>query len=311
MSEKYIDNNEISAEFIRSLSRGYAGGRKKAADDCPFAGDAIAYAFEELAPDAHQKVENHLESCRVCMNLVLDARAADIASQALAAQPAKVLPALSDAINRSQKPSLFKKLAAGFRWSSMALKIIATPVAVLCFMFLIAGLDVLDRVNPTLQKTNRTEQPLYVTQKTDPAPVSKKKRTGSSTTVDQQEPSSIKSFGVHEGWSTDPFAPALNNQSGRAARHKSGPKRMPGSPLEKLDLSQLKLVGVMLSDKGNTALVEDASGKGYVIREGSYVGNNAGRVTRILKDRVVVEEKIENVHGKIIPQKSVIKLDKP
>jgi len=85
----------------------------------------------------------------------------------------------------------------------------------------------------------------------------------------------------------------------------------PGTPLEALDLSQVKLVGVTLSDKGNTALVEDASGKGYVIKKGTYIGGNGGKVILILKDRFIIEEEIEDVHGKIISQKTVIKLHKP
>ena len=311
MSEKFIDQNEIAAEFMNSLSRSFAGDRKEMATDCPFSENAIAYAFAELAPAARQKIEDHIESCRDCMNLVLDARAADIESQAQAVQAATVLPALSDAINRLPEPSLVDKLAAGFRQSFLVLKIIAAPVAVICFMYLLANLNVLDGANFAVVKSETAERPLFVAKKITPAPIAEKKKTGPPTTVNREEPSSISSFSMREGWSTDPFKPALNNESGRVAKHKSRKKHLPSSPLAKIDLSQLKLVGVMLSDKGNTALVEDASGKGYVIREGTYIGTNAGKVTQILKDRVVVEEQIEDVHGKLISQKSVIKLHKP
>ena len=67
----------------------------------------------------------------------------------------------------------------------------------------------------------------------------------------------------------------------------------------------------MLSDKGNTAMLEDASGKGYVVKEGVFIGPNAGKVIEILKDRVIVEEQIEDVHGNVIPHKIVIRLNKP
>jgi type IV pilus assembly protein PilP len=61
-----------------------------------------------------------------------------------------------------------------------------------------------------------------------------------------------------------------------------------------VDLSQLKLVGIIVSPTGNKALVEEPSGKGYVITRGTYVGPNFGRVKRILPDRVVVEEEVED-----------------
>jgi Tfp pilus assembly protein PilP len=34
-------------------------------------------------------------------------------------------------------------------------------------------------------------------------------------------------------------------------------------------------------------------GKGYVLREGTYVGRNSGRVARIIKEKVIIEEEIE------------------
>ena len=129
MIEKNIDNTEIPAELMDTLRRSYAGDREKVVEDCPVAGNAIAYALEELAPDARQKVEDHLQFCRVCMNLVIDARAAEIESQAQGGRPTTVLPALSDAINRPAKPSLIEKLAAGFKMPTMVPKIIATAAA--------------------------------------------------------------------------------------------------------------------------------------------------------------------------------------
>ena len=67
----------------------------------------------------------------------------------------------------------------------------------------------------------------------------------------------------------------------------------------------------MLSDKGNKALVQDASGKGYVVHEGTFIGTNAGRVSEILNDRVIIEEQIEDAYGKIYTRKRVLKISKP
>jgi type IV pilus assembly protein PilP len=71
-------------------------------------------------------------------------------------------------------------------------------------------------------------------------------------------------------------------------------RKLPLTPLQKIDLSQLKIVGIMVIPTGNKALVEDPSGKGYVITKGTYVGANFGRVKRILKDRIIVEEEVED-----------------
>ena len=50
--------------------------------------------------------------------------------------------------------------------------------------------------------------------------------------------------------------------------------------------------------------------KGYVIKEGTYIGNKGGQVTKILKKSVVVEEKYLDVYGKIAVRKSELKLRK-
>ena len=301
MIEKNFDNTEIPAKLMDTLRRGYAGDREKAVEDCPVSENAIAYAFEELAPDARQKVKDHLQSCRACMNLVLDARAAETESQAHGSRPETVLPALSNAINRPAKPSLIAKLAAGFRMPSMMPKIIATAAAS-CMVVPIAYYALID---PTVVK----KLPV-VKNSIAPAQIEKKKQIHPPANNSQEEPASFNSISTREEWATDPFEPLFNGKSGRVAAKKKRASH-PRTPLEALDLSQMKLVGVTLSDKGNTALVEDASGKGYVIKEGAYIGANAGKVIQILKDRFIIEEEIEDVHGKIITQKRVIKLHKP
>lgn len=73
----------------------------------------------------------------------------------------------------------------------------------------------------------------------------------------------------------------------------------PLTPLQKFDLSQLKLVAIVSTPEGNIALVEDSTGKGYFVKKGTEIGKNEGKVTKILKDRIVVEELYEDVFGKV------------
>jgi type IV pilus assembly protein PilP len=87
-------------------------------------------------------------------------------------------------------------------------------------------------------------------------------------------------------------------------------KRAPRTPLEKIDLSQLKLVATVRAPSGDRALVEDGAGKGYIVKKGTYMGMNSGSVIEIANDRVIVEEEVETALGEINIQKRELKLQK-
>ncbi|MDX1709466.1 MAG: pilus assembly protein PilP [Desulfobacterales bacterium] len=109
----------------------------------------------------------------------------------------------------------------------------------------------------------------------------------------------------------DPFEPLFRDKPSVAIVKKKRKKRIPRTPLEKIDLSQLKLVGIILASSGNRALVEESNGKGYVIKSGTYVGTNAGKVVRIEKDKVIVAEEYEDVLGNVTLRNKELKLPKP
>lgn len=69
------------------------------------------------------------------------------------------------------------------------------------------------------------------------------------------------------------------------------------SPLERFDLSQLKIVGVVWDIKEPRAMVEDSTGLGYVVKVGTPIGSNDGRVKAIQRDQIVVEENYEDAYG--------------
>jgi len=83
------------------------------------------------------------------------------------------------------------------------------------------------------------------------------------------------------------------------------------TPLEKLDIGQLKLVGIVSMPGRSMAMVEETGGKGYVVRKGTYMGVNSGQVVEIARDRVVIEEEVENFLGKIVVRTRELKLQKP
>ncbi len=110
----------------------------------------------------------------------------------------------------------------------------------------------------------------------------------------------------------DPFEPLFRQQPAAKSKKKKRKRRKgPLTPLEKVDLSQLRLTGVILAKTGNRALVREASGKGYVVKVGTPIGINSGRIVQILKDRIIVEEEVEDLLGKVTVKKRTMTLRKP
>jgi type IV pilus assembly protein PilP len=111
----------------------------------------------------------------------------------------------------------------------------------------------------------------------------------------------------------DPFEPLYRAKpkAVEKKKKKKRPKRVPRTPLEMVDVSQLKLSAIITAPSGNRALVEEASGKGYVIRAGTPIGIHWGKVAEIKIDRVIVEEEVENLMGDYVKRKREMKLNKP
>jgi Tfp pilus assembly protein PilP len=112
----------------------------------------------------------------------------------------------------------------------------------------------------------------------------------------------------------DPFMPLFKKESPEEKMVAETPKkkrRIPRTPLERLDLSQLKLVGIIMSTDSQKALVEESSGKGYIVTKGTYIGRNGGRVTNIQSDRIIIKEEVVDVLGKSKIKKTELKLQKP
>ncbi|MEE8397361.1 MAG: pilus assembly protein PilP [Desulfobacterales bacterium] len=109
----------------------------------------------------------------------------------------------------------------------------------------------------------------------------------------------------------DPFRPWFENEIATDAVGAKSKAHVLQTPLEKLDLSQLKLVGIILSPSGNMALVEEPSGKGYVIAKGTYIGSNRGKVAKILKGKVIVEETVSYGLSETSTRRKELKLQKP
>ena len=90
----------------------------------------------------------------------------------------------------------------------------------------------------------------------------------------------------------DPFKPFI-----QFTATKAGAKGVPLTPLQRYETSQLKLVAIIAAREGNVALVEDSAGKGYFLKKGTAIGMSDGKVTQILKDRVVIQEFEQGITG--------------
>ena len=113
----------------------------------------------------------------------------------------------------------------------------------------------------------------------------------------------------------DPFENPLKKEGPQSTVEEevepNQPDRIRQTPLERIDLSQLTLVGVIKFLSGYKAIVEEQSGKGYMIQVGTYIGSNYGQVTEIQNDRIVIQEKVKDILGKYKDQTSYLKLQKP
>jgi type IV pilus assembly protein PilP len=134
------------------------------------------------------------------------------------------------------------------------------------------------------------------------------KTTEDTKKVEKKEPEKKEEikYAYNPAGKPDPFKPFIQLNPVR----ESG-RNVPLTPLQKYEISQLKLVAVIATSEGSIALVEDAAGKGYFLKKGTGIGQNEGKVTRILKDRVIVEEKYQDIFGKTKTNEVSIMLHRP
>jgi len=105
----------------------------------------------------------------------------------------------------------------------------------------------------------------------------------------------------------DPFRPIEG--ASQVQRAEAAPEQEePLTPLQKMELSQVKLVAVVLAGENTSALVEDSTGLGYIIKVGTPIGTHQGKVVGIYEDRVEVEEVYKNYLGQTKTRLSALKL---
>ena len=102
----------------------------------------------------------------------------------------------------------------------------------------------------------------------------------------------------------DPFFPFLTQEIMKAeAKAKA---ELTGT--QKFEPAQLTLVAIVSGKRGFLAMVQDASGIGYVLRKGTKIGET-GEVIQITPDKVVIEQ-VKNMAGERTSRKVEMILSK-
>jgi Tfp pilus assembly protein PilP len=107
-----------------------------------------------------------------------------------------------------------------------------------------------------------------------------------------QEETGEESYHYDPREKRDPFLSPYYHQ------HEQARPEEAKTPLQRFDLGQLKLVGIVLEEKEPKALIEDSSGLGYIVTKGTPIGSKGGIVKAIEPKRVVVEEYETDFYGK-------------
>lgn len=97
----------------------------------------------------------------------------------------------------------------------------------------------------------------------------------------------------------DPFRPFIEPEPAKSASAKRDKPQRPLTPLEKVQPTQLSLVGILDSPQSEEpmALVELPNGKGYILHPGTRIGRNNGKVSTITPQSVTIKEEVRTILG--------------
>lgn len=102
-----------------------------------------------------------------------------------------------------------------------------------------------------------------------------------------------KEFVYDPAGKRDPFRPLV------AVRLPAEDANVPLTPLQKFELSQFRLIGVIVGKGEPRAMVVAPGGKSYVLKKGQKIGKNHGVVIDIDSETVQIEEKFLDLAGSV------------
>lgn len=126
---------------------------------------------------------------------------------------------------------------------------------------------------------------------------------GSETAA--MEPADVKLRGTpysyERGGRRDPFVPII------IVAAPPGPGEF-RSPPEMFDITQIKLVAIVKSDRGWNALVKLPDSKHYTLTEGMLIGLHRGQIIKISENSLAVIEELKDYRGRDYTNQVEIKL---
>lgn len=126
-----------------------------------------------------------------------------------------------------------------------------------------------------------------------PKPTSEKKAEPEAAPVVEEEV--VEAYYYNPAGKRDPFAGFLNKS--REAANKVAED---APPLQRWDVEKFSLKGVIWDTSAPRALLIDPDGLGHVVRVGTYVGRNWGKVSAISPSGVVVTEEYQTLDGELV-----------
>ena len=102
----------------------------------------------------------------------------------------------------------------------------------------------------------------------------------------------------------DPFEPVEGDTSFKEANQSR-------SPLERFALSDMLLTGIVWGIADPRALIRTPDSQSYIVRANTSIGKNKGRVSRVTKKEVFVEEEYRDPTGKLVVREFKFEIRKP
>jgi len=109
----------------------------------------------------------------------------------------------------------------------------------------------------------------------------------------------------------DPFVPFLQPRVEAEERVELERPPRPLSPLESVEVRQLRLVGIIWDAdpaRDPSAIVELPDGKGFILKKGTMVGPSRGKVMKIFPDQVLIIEEVTNIYGETVERRTTLEL---
>lgn len=106
----------------------------------------------------------------------------------------------------------------------------------------------------------------------------------------------------------DPLEPLVKEIPLDVLRPRPRAPERPLGPMERFDLSALKLVGIVWGELGRKALIKAPDGKSYFATLETYMGKYSGKVIAIADDHLVIEEEYLNAEDRLVPKTLTIPL---